>query len=103
MDKHDVRKGLPIEFGDGVTRTIKPLSIKQLRKFVKIIDKLGNTSNTAEMTDEDIDTMVEACSVIFSKVDPGLAEDPERIEDIVDLLTFNDMMNVAMGQASPEE
>jgi hypothetical protein len=103
MDKNDIRKGKDIEFSDGVTRRVRPLSIKQLRKFVKIIDKLGSTENAASMSDEDIDTMVDAAAVIFEKVDQNLAADRDAIEDVVDLLTFNDMMNVAMGNASPEE
>ncbi len=102
MDKHDVRKGKEIEFSDGVVRTIKPLSIKQLRKFVVVVAKLQDTSNATNMTDEDIDTMVEAASIILSKIDPNLAEDRERLEDVVDLVTFNDMMQVAMGNSSPE-
>ena len=102
-DKHNVRKGKDIEFDDGVTRRVKPLSIKQLRSFVKIIEKLGDTSNATTMTDEDIDTMVDAASVILEKVDPKFAADRDKLEDSIDLSTFNEMMNVAMGNASPEE
>lgn len=100
---HDVRKGKSIEFSDDVTRTIKPLTIKQLRKFVVVIEKLGSTADATSMTDEDIDTMVEAASIILSKVDPNLAADRDRLEDVIDLVVFNEMMNVAMGNASPEE
>lgn len=102
-DKHNVRNGKDIEFGDGVTRSVKPLSIKQLRKFVKIIDKLGDTTNAGTMSDEDIDTMVDAASVILEKIDPKFAADRDLLEDSVDLIMFNEMMNVAMGNASPEE
>lgn len=104
MDKHDVRRGKDIVFSDDITRNVKPLSIKQLRRFVKVIEKLGDTASDATtMTDEDIDTMVDAAEIILSKVDPTLANDRDKLEDVVDLVTFNDMMQIAMGNASPEE
>lgn len=103
MDNHDVRKGKTILFSDDIERTVRPLSIKQLRRFVKVIEKLGDVSNAVTMSDEDIDTMVEAAEIILSKVDSTLANDREKLEDVVDLVTFNEMMNVAMGNASPEE
>lgn len=102
-DKNNVRKGKEIEFDDGVKRHVKPLSIKQLRKFVVIIEKLGDTTNAGTMTDDDITTMVDAASVILEKVDPKFAADRDALEDNIDLITFNEMMNVAMGNASPEE
>jgi len=103
MDKNDVTKGVAIEFGDGVVRKVKPLTLKQLRKFVKIIDKLGATDDATSMSDEDIDTMVDAAEVILSKVDPVLSSDRDALEDAVDLDSFNKMMSVAMGNAAPEE
>ena len=103
MDKHDVRRGKMIMFGDDVERHIKPLSIKQLRKFVTVIDKLGNTASADSMSDEDIDTMVDAAEIILSKVDPNLANDRDALEDVVDLVVFNEMMSVAMGNSAPEE
>jgi hypothetical protein len=101
-DKHEVKGGKDVTFADGVTRRIRPLSIRQLRKFTKIVDKLGNTENATALSDEDIDTMVDAAQVILEKVDPALAEDRDSIEDAVDLSIFNDLMGVAMGMTSPE-
>lgn len=103
MDKHDVRRGKDILFADDVTRHIKPLSIKQLRKFVKLIDKLGSTTDGAALSDEEIDTMMDAASIILEKVDPILISDRDNLEEAIDLTCFNEMMNVAMGNAAPEE
>lgn len=103
MNKNDVRQGEVIEFADGIARTVRPLTIKQLREFVKIVDKLGSTENAASLSDEDIDTMIEAAAVILAKTDPKLAADTDALEDVVDLVSFNKMMNVAMGNSSPEE
>lgn len=91
-------------FSDDVTRTIRPLSIKQLRKFVKIIDKMGDASADAtSMSEEEIDTMVEAAAIILEKVDAKLANDTDALEDIVDIVVFNEMMGIAMGAADPKD
>lgn len=101
---HNVRKGRDITFADGIERRVKPLTIGQLRKFVPVVDRLGNaTTDGANMSDEDIQTMVEAAAIILEKVDPALAANTALIEDTVDILNFNEMMEVAMGAASPEE
>lgn len=100
--KHNVRKGRDIAFADGVERRIKPLTIGQLRKFVPVVDRMGSTDGT-NMSDQDIETMLEAAAIILEKVDPALAQNQELLEDTVDILNFNEMMEVAMGQASPEE
>lgn len=102
-DKNDVRRGIAIEFADDVVRTVRPLTLKQLRKFVSVIDKLENSSDATTISDEDIDTMIDAAEIIFQKVDPKLAADRDALEEAVDLDSFNKMMNVAMGNASPEE
>lgn len=101
--KHDIRKGKDIEFGDGVTRTVKPLTIKQLRKFIKVIDKMSNTTDAVAMTEDDIDNMTEAAGIILEKIDPTLAANTEALEDAVDVVIFNQIMGVAMGASSPEE
>lgn len=103
MDRHDVRKGVDITFADNVTRTVYPLTIKSLRKFVKIIEKMDNMEDMTTVSDEDIDTMIEAAAIILEKVDPGLASDRDALEDVVDLTSFSRMMSVAMGASSPEE
>jgi hypothetical protein len=101
-DTHNVTKGALIEFADDVSRHIRPLSIKQLRSFVKIIDKMGDTTDATTMGDEDIDLMVDAAEIILAKVDPNLVADREKLEDVIDLDSFNQMMAIAMGNASPE-
>jgi len=86
--------GTEIVFADGKTRTIKPLTIRQLRKFMKIVKDLNTESG---MTDDDIDIMVEAAAVALAAVDPDLAEDTDALEDILDLRSFGELMSAAMG------
>jgi len=91
----DLHEGVEIVFADGNKRVIKPLTIRQLRKFMKVANEL-KTDDEA-MTDADIDRMVEAASIALAKVDPDLAGDPEALEDILDLRCFGELMSAAMG------
>ena len=93
--KKDLHGGTEIVFADGIKRVIKPLTIRQLRKFMKVASQL-KTDDSA-MDDEDIDKMVEAAGIALAKVDPELAEDPDALEDILDLRCFGELMNAAMG------
>lgn len=92
----DLHQGTDIVFADGKTRTIKPLTIRQLRKFMKVANDLKLTDDN-DMTDEDIDKMVEAAGIALAKVDPDLAEDNDALEDILDLRCFGELMAAAMG------
>jgi hypothetical protein len=96
----DLRGGFAIDFADGVSRVVKPLTIRQLRSFMKIMDKMQNIDTDAEnqsMNDEDIDNMVEAAAIALSKVDSKLAEDADALEDALDLRCFGALMAAAMG------
>jgi hypothetical protein len=54
--------------------------------------------NTEEgISDEDIDVMIEAAAIALATVDPELAEDPDALEDILDLRSFGELMSAAMG------
>ena len=87
--------GTEVEFADGKTRLVKPLTIRQLRKFVKLVD--GLDANMTSLSDEDIDKMLEAAAVIIEKSDTKLAEDREALEDAVDIVVFNALVSIAMG------
>ena len=102
IDAHNVRRGEVVVFADNEERTIYPLTIRSLRKFVKVIERLTNTSDATTMSDEDIDHMIEAAEIILEKIDPALAADRDRLEDAIDLSVFNKIMNIAMGSSSPE-
>jgi hypothetical protein len=92
----DLHEGRDIVFADGKTRTIRPLTIRQLRRFMKVANQLQG-SETGQISDEDIDKMVEAAGIALAKVDPELAGDPEALEDILDLRCFGELMAAAMG------
>lgn len=90
----DIFEGTAIVFADGETRVIKPLTIRQLRMFMKTVQNLNSEGG---MNDEDIDIMVEAAAIALGPVDPDLAGDTEALEDILDLRSFGELMSAAMG------
>lgn len=90
----DILAGREILFADGKVRVIKPLTIRSLRKFMKVVKDL-KTEDT--LTDADIDIMVEAAGIALSVIDPVLAADKEALEDVLDLRSFGEVMSAAMG------
>ncbi len=76
----DLASGRIVVLGDEEIR-VKPLTLKQLRKFVKVIKHLD--ADTTELSDEDISNMVEAASIALEKARPELAADKEALEEVV--------------------
>jgi hypothetical protein len=92
-EKKYERLSADVEFADGVTRKVKPLTIASLRKFVKAVEDLS----TENMNDEAIDQMVNAAKIVVQQVDPELANNPEKLEEALDMDVFQKIMTVAMG------
>lgn len=92
----DMYKGVEIKFADGKVRTVKPLTIRQLREFMRVANDM-KTTDEGNLTDEDIDKMVAAAKVALRKVDPELVEDDDALEEALDLRSFQELMAVAMG------
>ncbi len=97
----DLREGQDIAFADGVSRKVFPLTIRQLRSFMKIADKL-NVDSDAGLSDADIDNMVSAAAIALQKVDPDLANDEDALEDALDLKCFGALMAASMGNEVTE-
>jgi len=93
----DMFKGKEIVFADGKTRVVKPLTIKNLREFMKVANNMKTTSDEGGMSDDDIDKMVSAAAIALKKADPELAADREALEEVLDLSTFAQVMAAAMG------
>lgn len=96
MVNKDIHEGVAILFADGKKRTVRPLTIRQLRKFMKVANSL-QSKNESDMTDDDIDSMVAAASIALAKIDPELADDLDALEDALDLRCFGELMAAAMG------
>jgi len=97
MANNDLFKGVDITFSDGKKRTVKPLTIKSLREFMKVANDMKQNNDEGGMSDEDIDKMVSAAAIALKKADPELASDRDALEEILDLSTFAQVMAAAMG------
>ena len=86
------------EFADGVVRTVRPMTIKNLKKFVKLygdtdLKELANST----LDESQMDIMLDAASLIMEATDKDLANDRERLEIAVDTDVFQKIMQVGMG------
>jgi|LauGreDrversion4_2_1035121.scaffolds.fasta_scaffold858326_1 hypothetical protein len=88
-----------IKLQNGTTVTLKPLSIKELRKFMAVIQK------TALVTDqgESLDLLIEACGVALEKQAPDLVKDKDALEEALDIPTINRILEVCGGIKMDDE
>lgn len=90
-----------LELQDGSKVTVKPLTIKRLRQFMKVINKLNSVEGLGEaddeVEDETLELMVEACAIAIAQSNKELAEDRERLEDALDIPTMWKILEVAGG------
>ncbi len=76
---------------NGTKVTLKPLTIKQLRKFMLVVNKLSETGTE----EESLTTLIEACSIALEKQLPEVTL--EELEDILDVPTINRILEVCGG------
>lgn len=89
---NNIRPGVEIAFADK-TRTIYPVSLRQLRKLNKVMKEM----EISEDDDKSVDLMVEAASIILEAIEPEIAADSELVEDLLDIKSFNQLISAAMG------
>lgn len=89
---NNIRPGVEIAFADK-TRTIYPVSLRQLRKLNATMKQMEGSEND----DESVDLMVEAACIILSAIEPELSENPDEVEDLLDIKSFNQLIAAAMG------
>ena len=82
-----------IQLQNGATVKLKPLTIKELRKFMAAIAK------TAEVTTEDetLTILIDACAVALEKQLPDLVKDRDAFEDTLDVPTINRILEICGG------
>ena len=82
-----------IQLQNGVNVKLKPLTIKELRKFMAAISK------TAEVTTEDetLTILIDACAVALEKQLPELVADRDALEDALDVPTINRILEICGG------
>jgi len=82
-----------IELQNGDKAKLKPLSIKQLRKFMEVVKK------TQDSTDENVtlSILIDACAVALETQLPDLVSDRDKLEDALDVPTINRILEVCGG------
>lgn len=78
---------------DGEELEIKPLNLKGLRKFMKVIKGFEE----AKDEEQGLDLMLEAVKISLEKKYPKIAEDDEYLEENLDMNSINRIMAVAGG------
>jgi hypothetical protein len=82
-----------IQLQNGATVKLKPLTIKELRKFMVAIGKTAE----AKTEDETLSILIEACAVALEKQLPDLVKDIDAFEDTLDVPTINRILEVCGG------
>ena len=82
-----------IQLANGATVKLKPLTIKELRKFMVVIQKTAEVSSE----DETLTILIEACAVALEKQLPELVKDIDAFEDTLDVPTINRILEVCGG------
>jgi hypothetical protein len=85
-----------IVLADGEKLLIKPLTIKQLRSFMKIAGQLS--LEDGNLDDAQIDLMISAAQIALEKAAPELAADRDKLEDVLDMKSFNAILSVPLAQ-----
>ena len=83
---------LEIELQDGTEVMLRPLNIKQLRKFMDVVAKL---SDAGEM--DNLDLLLDACAIALSKKLPDLVADRDRLEEALDIPTIWKILEISGG------
>jgi phosphohistidine swiveling domain-containing protein len=82
-----------ITLQNGATVKLKPLTIKELRKFMVAIQKTVNVTTE----DETLTVLIDACAVALEKQLPELVADRDALEDSLDVPTINKILEVCGG------
>ena len=83
-----------IELQNGAKVKLKPLTIKELRKFMAAIQRTAEGQLTEDQT---LDLLIDACAVALEKQQPELVKDRDALEDALDVPTINRILEVCGG------
>lgn len=96
-----VYETVELELQDGTVVEIRPLPIKRLRKFMDVIEKMGEgpeVDENGDLKEQDkmVDFLLDAAQVALEVKWPQY-KDRETLEDAVDLPTLMKICEVAGG------
>ena len=86
---------IEIELSDGMILTLKPLPIKQLRRFMEVINTMQDSEN--ENADAAMDVFIKAAMLCLETLRPDLSTDRDKFEDIIEIPTMMKILEVVGG------
>ena len=82
-----------VKLQNGQDVKLRPLSIKELRKFMAVM----STTQDAEDEDAALNILIDACAVALERQLPELVKDRDLLEDALDVPTINRIIKVCGG------
>ena len=82
-----------IELQNGDKVNLKPLSIKELRKFMEVM----NNTAKADTEDKALDVLIDACAIALERQLPELVKDRDALEYALDVPTINRIIKICGG------
>lgn len=90
-----VYETVEIQLSNGEEIAVRPLTIKNLKKFTKVIAKLDNPDIKSE--DDAMEVFIEAAMVCMEQFAPHLAIDKDVFENVIEVPTLMKILEVAGG------
>lgn len=85
-----------IELSSGDVISVKPLPIKQLRKFMEVLKVMDDAENSTE--EAAMDVFIKAAMICMGSLGrKDLSEDRDKFEEIVEIPTMMKILEVAGG------
>ena len=82
-----------VKLQNGDTAQLKPLSIKQLRKFMAAMNKAQESITE----DQSLSVLIYACAIALEVQLPELVKDRDKLEEALDVPTINRILEVCGG------
>jgi hypothetical protein len=85
-----------IQLGDGSSLTLKPLPIKQLRKFMDVIKTMEDAEDATE--ESAMDVFIQASMICMAGLGRAdLSTDRDKFEEVIEIPTMMKILEVAGG------
>jgi hypothetical protein len=84
-----------IELADGSNLTLRPLPIKQLKKFMEVIRSIDVKENATE--DDAMDVFIQAAMICLEAFKPDLSKDIDKFESVIEVPTMMKILEVCGG------
>jgi hypothetical protein len=89
-----LHEGTELTLMDGSKITVRPLKISLLRPFLK---KFEGIAEVAEDNDKSTTILIECVQIAMKQYKPEIADDMEKLEDVLDLPTVYQIVEAASG------